>query len=151
MKNHAKLTDLFALLVFVIFAICLLAVLLSGARSYETVVQRGEESFKGRTAAQYVTTRVRQAGGVAVADFFGCDALAITETIGEETYLTRVYCYDGYLRELYCPEGAALQPRDGEKLIPMDAMYLSVDDGILRVQLDGQELLLHLDGKGAAP
>ena len=151
MKNHAKITDLFALLVFVIFAVCLLAVLLSGARSYETVVQRGEESFKGRTAAQYVTIRVRQAGGVAVADFSGCDALVITETIGEETYLTRVYCYDGYLRELYCPEGAALQPRDGEKLIPMDAMYLSVDAGILRVQLDGQELLLHLDGKGVAP
>ena len=151
MKNHAKMTDLFALLVFVIFAVCLLAVLLGGARSYEAVVQRGGESFEARTAAQYVSTRVRQAGGVAVADFSGCDALVIPETVGEETYLTRVYCYDGYLRELYCPENAALQPRDGEKLIPMEQMQLSVDGRILRVQLDAQVLLLHLEGKEAAP
>ena len=151
MKNSAKMTDLFALLVFVIFAVCLLAVLLGGARSYETVVQRGGASYEARTAAQYVTTRVRQAGGVAVADFSGCDALVIPEVMEEETYLTRVYCYDGYLRELYCPENATLGPQDGEKLIPMEDMQLSVDGGILRVQLDSQELLLHLEGKEAAP
>ena len=33
----------------------------------------------------------------------------------------------------------------------MEDMQLSVDGGILRVQLDSQELLLHLEGKEAAP
>ena len=151
MKYNAKMTDLFALLVFVIFAVCLLGVLLGGARSYETVVRRGEESFEERTAAQYVTTRVRQAGGVAVADFSGCDALVIPEKVGEEIYLTRVYCYDGYLRELYSAEKSGLLPEDGEKLLPAEGMYLSVEGSLLRVRLGDQELLLCLRGKETVP
>lgn len=150
-EKRTKLTDLLALLVFVAFALCVLLVLLFGAKVYRGLVDRGEESFRSRTAAQYVTTRVRQAECVSVADFEGCQALVIPEKIDGATYLTRVYCYDGYIRELFCGENAALSPEDGEKVLPGESLAFSIEDGLLTVQVEGQKLLLCLRGKEASP
>ena len=105
-KNPFKITDLLALTVFAAFAVCALVVLLSGAQVYQRLVQRGEDSFRLRTASQYVTTRVRQAENVTVADFDGCEALCIQEEIDGKVYVTRIYCYDGFLRELFCAQSA---------------------------------------------
>lgn len=75
---------LLALLLLLVFAVCVLSVLLTGADTYQTLTRRDQDSYDRRTAAQYLATRVRQADradGVAVADFQGCDALELTETI----------------------------------------------------------------------
>lgn len=150
-EKSTKITDVLALIVFAVFAVCVLLVLLTGAKVYRQLVSSGEESFNRRTAAQYVTTRVRQAESVAVADFEGCEALVISETIDGEVYLTQVYCYDGYLRELFCAENAALSPRDGEKILPADTLEVTLSGELLTVRIGGQTLYLHLTGKEAAP
>ena len=121
-KNPFKITDLLALTVFAAFAVCVLVVLLSGARVYKTLVQRGEDSFRLRTATQYVATRVRQAEDVTVADFDGYEALHIREEIDGAVYVTRIYCCDGYLRELFCAQSAELSPEDGEKIMEAESM-----------------------------
>lgn len=150
-EKQTKITDLCALVVFAVFAVCLLIVLLGGAKVYRNIVRTSEESFEDRTTAQYVTTRVRQAGSVAVADFFGCEALVIPEEIDGARYITYVYYCDGYIRELFCSENAALQPEDGEKVIPAESLRFSIADGLLTVHLDDREIFLSLTGKEAAP
>lgn len=147
-KKFTKITDLTALLVFAAFAVCVLIVLLYGARVYQNLVQRGEESFEVRTATQYVSTRVRQAENVAVTDFEGCEALTIREQIEGSTYVTRVYCYGGYMRELYCAEKAALSPEAGEKVMPVESLHFSVEDGLLTASINGRQVTLQLRGKG---
>lgn len=60
-------------MLFGVFAGCVLGVLLTGADAYQRLTDRGQETFDERTAAQYLTTRVRQAdaaGGVFVAPLF---------------------------------------------------------------------------------
>ena len=150
-EKRTKMTDLLALLVFALFAVCVLAVLLTGAKVYRNVVDRGEAQFETRTAVQYVTMHVRQAEAVEVADFEGCDALTIPQTIDGEVYLTRIYCYEGFLRELFCAENAALSPADGEKILPAESLHLSVEGRLLTIRIDDQEIFLHLSGKEAAP
>ena len=150
-EKRTKMTDLLALLVFALFAVCVLAVLLTGAKVYRNVVDRGEAQFETRTAVQYVTMHVRQAEAVEVTDFEGCDALTIPQTIDGEVYLTRIYCYEGFLRELFCAENAALSPDDGEKILPAESLHLSVEGRLLTVRIDDQEIFLHLSGKEAAP
>ncbi len=145
------MTDLLALLVFALFGMCVLLVLLTGAKVYRNVVDRGETQFEARTAVQYVTMRVRQAESVAVTDFEGCEALTIPEIIGGEVYLTRVYCHDGFLRELFCAEDAALSPDDGEKILPAEKLHVTIEGNLLTAQIDGQKIFLHLIGKEAAP
>lgn len=149
-KNASKITDLLALTVFAVFAVCVLVVLLYGAGSYRALVQRGEESFRLRTCTQYVATRVLQAETVTVADFDGCPALQLSEQVDGTVYVTRVYCCGGYLRELFCAEGAALSPDDGEKLLPAADLQLSLEGDLLTVSVDGYPVLLQLRGKGDA-
>lgn len=147
-KNVSNITELPALIVFTVFAVCVLMVLLYGAHSYKGMAARGEESFRLRTARQYVATRVRQAETVTAEDFSGCDALTIREQTGGTGYITRVYLYDGYIRELYCAESAALSPQDGEKIIRAEDLRFSIEDDLLAVQLDGSGFYLQLRGKG---
>jgi hypothetical protein len=149
-KRFAKITDLSALLTFTVFAVCILLVLLYGARVYGRLVQRGEESFRLRTATQYLYTRVQQAESVSLTEFDGCEALTIKEQTDGVSYVTRVYCYDGYLRELFCPENAALRPEDGEKITPAAQLQMKLEAELLTIDLDGCRLLLQLRGKAGA-
>ena len=57
----------------------------------------------------------------------GPDALLLYEEIEGTTYVTRVYCYDGYLRELFSAADAQLLPADGEKVLEMQNLTLSSD------------------------
>lgn len=150
MKNTtSKITDLMALLVFALFAMCILMVLLTGADVYRDLVREGVGGFSRRTAQQYVTTRVRQAQTIRMENFGGCDALVTAEETNGETYLTRIYCYDGWLRELYAAETADLSPEDGEKLLEAEALTLMYGEPLLRAQItlaDGScvELILSI-------
>ena len=133
MKQHKNLFGgAAALLVLAVFAVGILGTLLGGAGIYRRLTRRDQQAFNGRTLLQYVATRVRQApGGVAVADFGGCDALVIPQQVGNETFITRVYCYDGWLMELFSSEKGAFHPRDGEKLLPAQGLELEQEEGLL--------------------
>lgn len=148
------------LLVFTLYALCVLGVLMAGAETYGSLTQRGTDSFSYRTAVQYVSLKIRQAdtsGGILLGDFEGLDALMLPETIGQHTYVTRIYCFDGWLRELYTPEGIAFSPEDGEKLLELTRLSFSREGNILRSELelpDGtmQQLVFHLHSiQEAAP
>ena len=147
-EKHTKITDLSALLVFAVFALCVLTVLLYGTRVYGRMVRSAEAQFRMRTATQYVCTRVQQAESASVTDFGGCEALVLKEQTDGTVYVTYVYCYDGFLRELFCGENAALLPGDGEKLLPVEDLRLHVEADVLTVSVDGCELILQLRGKG---
>lgn len=158
-RKQSKITDLMALLVFCVFAVCVLAVLLTGAEVYQKLVDRGERCYDARTAAQYVATRVRQAdqtGSVAVEDFGGVEALVLREEINGKAYLTRVYCYDGFIRELFTGEDGKFSPEDGEKLLAAETISFSREGQLVSAVItlsDGtvREVTVYLrSGEGAA-
>ena len=123
------------LLLFGAFAVCILGVLLTGARAYRGLTQRDQAAFDRRTAVQYVAARVRQAdaaGAVSVESFGDTQALALDQGDG---LVTRLYWYDGYLMELYTFENAGLAPQDGEKILPLEGLELSLEDGLLTAEL----------------
>lgn len=159
-KNHWKLSGLGVLAVFTLLTLCILGVLLTGAGSYQAMVSRGESSFENRTAAQYLTTRLRQADrqdAVAVEEFEGVQALTLAEEIGGRRYVTRVYCFDGWLRELFAAGDSGLSPADGEKLLEMERLTLSLEGSVLTAAytLPGESpqtlTLLLRSGKEVAP
>lgn len=163
MKNevrHRKITDLMALMVFGLFALCVLLVLLTGADVYRNLVDRGAQAYESRTASQYVATRVRQAdfgGGISVEEFGGQDALVLREQINGKTYLTRVYCCEGFIRELFTADSGEFSPEDGEKILEAEAMSFTLEQDLLTARIilaDGrsQALTLYLrSGEGERP
>ncbi len=136
-KKHYT-DSLLTLLLLAIFGVCVLLVLLSGAKSYRNVTQRDSASYDRRTAAQYLTTRVRQgdaAGELSASSFQGTDALVFSQEIDGSLYHTRVYCWEGYLRELFTPADSDLMPGDGEKVLPCQALTVRQEAGIFRLIL----------------
>ena len=139
-----NIDGLAALLLFGIFAACVLSVLLSGAGAYLTAYDR-------RTGLQYIAARVRQAdrqGAVTVEDFGGASALRLEDAEG---YFTWVYYYDGYIAELYSSGDDGLALADGDPVIAVQSLDFSLEDGLLTVNMEDAQgqadvLLLSLRG-----
>lgn len=141
MKRQTSKTDheaLLALVLLGVFAVCVLTVLLTGASAYRRLVDRDQESYRSRTAAQYIATKVRQsdsADNIALAAFGDGDALVLD---AGSDYTTTIYCLDGYLMELYTDPSLGLEPADGEKVLPVGGLALSLSDGLLDVTCTDQ-------------
>ena len=138
LRHHTD--GLVGLLLFGVFAVCVLSVLLTGAKAYRRLTERDQAAYNRRTAAQYIATRVRQSdtlGGIGLTAFGDADALLLRE--GEGPFVTYVYCHDGYLMELYCAEDAGLEPQDGEKVLAADSLTASISDNLLTATIYGRE------------
>lgn len=154
--GQEHITSLAALLLMAVFAVSILLTLLEGASVYRRLTGRDRESWKDRSACLYLSTRLRQEdrpGAVSVEDFQGRPALTLGA--GEE-YVTRLYCYDGSLWELYSPAELELEPEDGERLLELEAMEPSLSGGLLRLDLTGadgktRQLTLALRGGEEGP
>lgn len=148
MKRRLKsqsIPALAALVLFGVFAVGILSVLLSGAGAYRRLTERDRLSYDSRTCAQYVATRVRQADApdaVRLESFGGVDALVTVLEVDGAEYLTRVYCHDGWLMELFAAADGEFAPEDGEKILPARSMELERTGDLLQVEL--------VDGNGTA-
>lgn len=136
-KHH--MDGLLMLLLFGVFAVCVLIVLLTGARAYRGLTDRDRAAYDRRTCVQYIATKVRQGdltGGVTVEPFGDTAALCLKDPEG---FITRLYCFDGYLMELYTFADGALEPQDGERIMPLAGLELTLEDGLLTAELQAGE------------
>lgn len=138
--KQEKSTSLLGFLVFTLFSLCLLLTVLNGAAAYRKTLENTEDAFDKRTKTQYLSTKLRQELGISLEDFGGCEALAFRENLDGECYVTYVYCHEGWLRELFCLEGAGLSPADGEPVLEAEEMTASMESGLLTMKIDGEIL-----------
>jgi len=158
-RNKFHIEGVLVLLLTGVFAVCILLVLLFGADSYRKLTTRDAESFEQRIGCEFVAAKVRHADAadcVWVGDFSGApapegDTLILTETVDGAVYWTRIYAYDGWVRELYGAEGDSFLPEDGEKVLQGQTLCFALNSGLLSVtSVDGSghssELALTLRG-----
>lgn len=156
MKQQTKrnaFPDLLALVLLGVFAASILYVLLTAAEAYRGLNELGRDAYESRTAAQYLNTKVRQspgAHGVSVQPFGQGDALVIRRQVEGTDYLERIYCWDGWLMELFCAADSGLAPQDGEKLLPAHSLTLEQEGALVLARLEQggaeMELTLYLPG-----
>lgn len=160
MKNRNikhEIDTLFLLLLFTLFAGCILLVLLLGASSYEGIVKRDARAYDARTGVQYIAAKVRhsdETGCVQTGSFSDrADATAddistlyLKMSAGGEDYYTKIYYYDGYIRELLCPENIELRPEAGQEVLAASAFSVTQEGTLLRVTIEenGEEHSLSL-------
>ncbi len=151
-KNH--IDTLSALLLFLIFAVCILSVLLAGAGVYKRLTVRDSDAYRQRTCTQYIATKVRQCpspDAISVTDFGDGDCLIFTEKIDGQEYMSMIYCYGGYLRELFADPLYIPSPEAGEKVIEASGLFISNADGLLHIYLsagDGKYVQLDISVRG---
>lgn len=149
-SQNRTLTGLAVLLLLGLFGLGTLGVLLQGASAYRTLAARDEAAQQSRTCAQFLATKVRQAPSaraVSLSDFGG-GALVIREELEGQTCLTRIYCFEGWLMELFTVGEGDFQPADGEKILPLESLSFTLQDGDqLRIILPEETLNFRLRGK----
>ena len=142
-KNKPKrINSLMALMIFGAFVVCVFIVIISGADLYKKLIDKDTDSFNMRTVGQYITTRIHQAdsyAGVSIEDFCGTDAVVITEQIDGDMYKTWLYCYDGYLMELFGMDDIMLMPEDGEAVLKAEDIKFSLEDDLLKADISVKE------------
>ena len=162
MKRHS-MAGVFTLLSFAAMAASMLLVLLLGLRCYRSLAQRDEQSYEARTCAQYIRLKVQhydQNGGVFVAPFTPGDdssptALYLLDPEQDEL-CTRIYYYDGAVRELYAAAAEEFLPEDGGEILSAGGLTLLEKNGLLDVTLTGSSgrqsriVMALRSGEGAA-
>ncbi len=137
-KQKQNLSGLIVLVLFGVFAVCILAVLLSGTSVYDRLVERDEKAFDDRTAGQYLATRIHSAvnaDAISLTEVEGSTAIRMTEYYGDEEYMTLLYCRDGWLYELFAESDIDIEPEAGEKILPAEKIDGEIENGLLTLHL----------------
>lgn len=137
-SQKQNISGLMVLLLFGVFAVCILSVLLSGTRVYDRLTARDEKAYDARTAVQYLSTRVRQAqnaDALELSEQNGKTVLHLYERYDEDVYETRLYCYDGWLCEQYLASDADVDEEAGEKILPAESIEGSLENGFLTLRV----------------
>lgn len=138
LQGKLHMDALLALLLFAVFTLGILGVLLTGADAYRALTLRDQSSYDTRTLGQYLATKVRQSElfvPLAVEEFGDGQALVLADQLGDEIYLTRLYCHDGWLMELFTTAQGGFLPADGEKILPARTLSASVEGNLLQIAL----------------
>ncbi len=137
-----SISGIFVLLSFALFAASILLVLMYGIKIYRECVTRDNEAFTTRTVSQYLVTKIRYAdenGAVSVGSFSDeykdLQTLFIKEKFDNESYITRVYCLDGFIMELFSEESENVNPYDGNEVTLCKALSLSSENDLIRATI----------------
>ncbi|MBR5446860.1 MAG: DUF4860 domain-containing protein [Clostridia bacterium] len=139
-----KIARVFPTLCFAMLAACIVIVLITGAELYSRSNTRDTEDYYHRTVTSYVATRVSQSaveGCFFVGDFNEAvpaetgDTFFFTETFDGITYVTRLYCHDGALYELFSPMSAELDRSAGERVLSLNDMTFAIKGGLFTAEI----------------
>ena len=128
MKRYIHASDaVFALVLFCAFALSMLMVLTTGARAYQDIRDAVENHYSENTCIDYISTKIRHydAADSVYIDVVGTTAVIclVEEMDAADTeYVTYIYYYDGYVRELFVEEGYEFDPEDGLSVLAVNRL-----------------------------
>ena len=117
-----------------------------------------EKQFSTHTCISYVTAKVRhydREGAVSVGKIGEKEAILLQEEIDGERYVTYLYCSEGNLMELFCSADMEVFPVNGQAIMSLDALTVSMENGLLSFscEVEGEQVKTSVflqSGKGAA-
>ncbi len=135
MQPKRSAHTLAALGLLVAFAVGLIACLVAGAGSYRRLGDQSAAAYDRRTACAYLSTQVRRAESVSVEPFGEGMALCLHQSLDGRAYVTRIYCYDGWLMELFAASEGRFAPEDGQPVLALDGLGMELKDGSLALHV----------------
>lgn len=107
LKKRIKISDIFPVILFLVFTLSVLCFVAFSVKLYKNIVRQSESSMDADIAARYMIEKFRshdELGNIKIDDFEGHDAVRLENLVKDVPYITYIYVYDGYLREIYAPE-----------------------------------------------
>lgn len=143
MNRHYSMPGVFVFVLLGLFAVLSTLMVLLGAQLYRATVEHADVSSAQRILTSYVRTMTRgqdHENAVSIEEIDGVKTLAFREDIDGDAYVTRIYPYEGQLRELFTEEAYAFDPEWGEVICPAEEFDPEIRDDLLTVRM--------INGKG---
>lgn len=142
-ERQHSISNLFCVLLLLMFAGSALILVLLGSRIYQNGVSHLNENYTVRTAIAYVSEKVRQhdeAGCISMETLDGRTALRLEETIDGKCFYTYIYFYNGSLTELFLGADTAASAHMGSKIVELSDFSVTEESGgFLRVTAAGED------------
>ena len=137
-RSTHSISDAFTFLLIGSFAVFSMVIVVLGVRAYRNTEQKTSAHNEYRILSSYVRSMVRAADGNArfraeIVD--GQRVLTMEEDYDGDRYLTRLYCYDGKLREWFSDAQNPFDPKDGEEICSAKSFTAEVTEGFLTVRM----------------
>lgn len=140
--NRKTINILITMLLFLVFVLCALFTVLIGGMVYENIQDRMESSYTGSVALNYIANKVRQGdinGAVAVREVDSVPVLELKQEINGGTYVTQIYYYNGYIRELFTDIQSGLDLSDGLEIIECEGLELEMKGCLIEIRTTGAD------------
>ena len=137
-QNHT-IAGAFVFLLLGIFAVSATIMVLLGVRFYRSQTERAEETAEYRILSSYVRSMVRaqdSAGTVGTDEIDGVPMLTLTENYDGWEYVTRIYVWDGSLREWFSDAEYAFDPASGEIICAAQSLDAQMENGLVTVTIE---------------
>ena len=146
-KRVSGFTALYAVILIAALALTALCALLC-----RTLAESRSANYHLRSTLAYTQTRLEAAdtaGGVRLAS--GPEGTALLLAAGDSGYETRIYLYDGALREELSPQDQPFDPEHAQILCAAESFSVTEDGGLFLIQADGMQAraALHAEGGDA--
>ena len=133
-----SISGVFVFLLLGIFAVFSTVMVLLGAKAYKATAERAADHNASRIASAYMRSMVRaddSLDSLSVEDLDGLPAVTMRYEYDGVEYLTRIYVYEGMIRELFTDAETEFEPDYGEVVCAVDEMKASLSGHLLRVQM----------------
>lgn len=133
-----SITGVFIFLLLGLFAVFSTVMVLMGAKAYRGTVVRADVHNNSRIASSYIRSMLRaddETGALLIEEAEGIKMITLLNTYDDTDYTTRLYVYDGMLRELFTEADIAFDPTWGESICEAESMTPEFRDGLLHVKI----------------
>lgn len=124
-----RIETAFILALFTMFAATAFLVVLIGAKQYQSTADSMNKNYEIRTAASYLEEKARSndnSGSIYVTELMGLPALAFQNVEDDITYITYIYYYDNYLRELFVSDSSVYSLESGQEIIEINGFDVEI-------------------------
>ena len=135
--SHA-ITGAFVFLLLGIFAVFSTVMVLMGAKAYRGTVERSDANNTARIASSYIRSMLRsddEEDVLTIEEIDGIGMITMVNNYGGDSYITRLYVYNGSLREYFADAEMEFDPEWGEKVCEAESMQAEFKDGLLSVKI----------------
>lgn len=141
-KRYIHAADaVFSLVLFCVFALSMLLVLMSGVGAYQDIRSASENGYSENTCISYISSKVHHnlaADSIYLSEVAGEPAIALDEEIDGEIFVTYIYYYDGYVKELFTIKGSDFPAESGFDVLQVNSFSFDItSDGLLYVTCTG--------------